>query len=206
MPSDETRRSASLGVGERERWDRRYSDWGVAALQRPPAEWLVENESLLAGAPGRRALDVACGDGRNAGYLARFGLVVDAVDVSDVAVDALRVAAAAHDVSINPLRVDLTRDALPASSYDVVVQFNYLQRDLFPKLSEALTPGGVLIVETMLRIDGDRTAGHIDGRFLLEPGELRTVFPGVEIVRYREGVFQRHKGARALASLVARRP
>jgi 2-polyprenyl-3-methyl-5-hydroxy-6-metoxy-1,4-benzoquinol methylase len=120
---------------------RKYTERGVAATQHLPAEWLVDNEDLLAGASGRRALDVACGDGRNAGYLAALGLAVGAVHLSDVAIDALRAAVAERGVPINPLRVDLTREPLPAKRYDVVVQFSYLQRSLFSILAEALVPG-----------------------------------------------------------------
>ena len=58
--------------------------------RRPPSGSSSTRE-LLAG--GGRALDVACGDGRNALYLAQLGYMVDAIDVSDVAIDALR----AHD-------------------------------------------------------------------------------------------------------------
>jgi tellurite methyltransferase len=192
-------------VGERERWNHKYTDLGVAALQHRPAEWLVDNKDLLAGASGCRALDVACGDGRNAGFLAVLGLTVDAVDISDVAIEALRAAVAERGVPVNALRVDLTRDPLPATRYDVIVLFNYLQRSLFPVLAEALVPGGVLIVETMLRVDGEHTGGSIDPRFLLEPGELRAAFPAVDIVRYREGLSERGNSRRSLASLVARR-
>ena len=206
MVSRDVRGSGAERVGERERWNRKYTEQGVAALRHRPAEWLVGNEDLLPAAPGCRALDVACGDGRNAGFLARLGLTVDAVDISDVAIDALRAAVAEQGLPINPLRVDLTREPLPATRYDVIVQFNYLQRSLFPVMAEALAPGGVLIVETMLRADGEHTAGSgIDPRFLLEPGELRSAFPEADIVRYREGAFERGGGHRSVASVVARR-
>lgn len=201
---DEVPGSAPERDGQRERWNRRYAERGVAALQGPPAEWLVDNEDMLAGPPGRRALDIACGDGRNAAFLARVGLAVDAVDISDVVVDALRIAAAQHGASVNPLRVDLAREPLPAADYDVIVVFNYLQRSLFPALRRALAPGGILIVETMTRAHTDHAGSAINPRFLLEPGELRASFPELEVVRYREGVFRRGNRRRALASLVAR--
>jgi tellurite methyltransferase len=190
--------------GERERWNRRYAERGVDALRRLPAQWLADNEDLLAGPPGRRALDIACGDGRNAGYLAGLGLVVDAVDISDVAVAAVGAAAAERQVAVNPLRVDLACEPLPAANYDVIVQFNYLQRSLFPALPGALAPGGLLVVETMTSAHADELGSQLDPRFLLESGELRTAFPELEVVRYREGVFQRGDRRRSLASLVAR--
>jgi len=59
---DDVGGAAAERDGERERWNRRYAERGVAALQGPPAEWLVENQDMLVGPPGRRALDVACGN------------------------------------------------------------------------------------------------------------------------------------------------
>ena len=78
-------------MGTRERWNERYADGGLEPFPDAPAEWLVAHEALLPG--GGRALDVACGDGRNAVYLAQLGYMVDAIDVSDVAIGALRAAA-----------------------------------------------------------------------------------------------------------------
>jgi hypothetical protein len=67
-PAPEVARgSAREREGERERWNRKYAERDVDALRRLPAQWLADNEDLLAGAPGRRALDIACGNGRNAG-------------------------------------------------------------------------------------------------------------------------------------------
>jgi tellurite methyltransferase len=198
------RDSAPDRGSERERWNRKYAERGVEALRRAPAQWLEDNEDLLTGALGRRALDIACGDGRNAGYLANLGFTVDAVDISDVAIAALRAAATERHLSVIALRIDLARDPLPAADYDVIVQFNYLQRSLLPALPGALATGGILIVETMTRAHAEPIDRPMDPRFLLEPGELRTAFPELELLRYRDGVFEGGNRHRALASLVAR--
>ena len=87
---------------------------GSACTPEAPAQWLTENRSVLSGLDGRRALDIACGDGRNAAYLARLGFEVDAVDVSDVAIDALQAAATDRRLSVRPLRLDLERNFVPA--------------------------------------------------------------------------------------------
>ena len=74
----------------RERWNERYGGDGFEPFPDAPAPWLVEHAALLRELAGagrrRRALDVACGDGRNARWLAELGFEVDAVDVSDVAI------------------------------------------------------------------------------------------------------------------------
>lgn len=189
----------------RERWNRRYAERGVHPFASAPAPWLMENRWLLSSVPGQRALDVGCGDGRNAVYLARLGFVVDALDISDVAIDALRAAATERQLSVRALRVNLETDPLPDGPYDVIVQINYLQRNLFDALAAALAPGGLLLVETVTRAHVERLENHFAPRYLLEPGELRAAFAQLALLRYQEGVFERSGRARAVASLVARR-
>ena len=191
--------------GARERWNRRYAARGVRVFSGAPSEWLTENRSVLSGSGGRRALDVACGDGRNAAYLARLGFEVDAVDISDVVIDALQAAAIHRGLAVNALRLDLERDPLPGSDYDLVVQLNYLQRSLFEPIAQALTPGGILILETVTRAHVEELGNQFDPRFLLDHNELLGSFPGLEVLRYEECVAERSGRPRAVASLVARR-
>lgn len=194
------------GSSARERWNARWTERGIDALTREPASWLVQNRELALGADGRRALDLACGDGRNAAYLAELGFEVEAVDVSDVAIDRVRAAAAALGLAIDAWPLDLEREALPVGRYDLVVQINYLQRDLFAPVAAALRPGGLVITETFTRADAPGAQREIDPRYLLDEGELRTAFPGLIVVRYREGVTRHADRQRAVASVVARRP
>ncbi len=191
-------------LGARERWNRRYAECGVRAFPPAPAEWLIENRALLPGSGARRALDLACGDGRNAAYLAGLGFEVDAVDISDVVIEALQAAASDRGVAVNPVRLDLECEPLPGSDYDVIVQLNYLQRSLFAPIARALAAGGILIVETVTREHAEELGNRFNPRFLLDRNELRTAFPDLEVLRYEEGVAERSGRPRALASLVAR--
>ncbi len=189
----------------RERWNLRYA----ARRSSPPGEpspWLQENADLLSGLAGRRALDLACGDGRNAVFLARRGFAVDAVDISDVAIEALATIAGRLGLTVRPARLDLERDALPGGGYDVILMLNYLQRSLFAPLPAALAPGGIVIAETVTRAHRDVLGHDFGAAFLLEPGELRAAFPGLEVVRDAEGVVARAGRPRAVAGIVARRP
>jgi len=198
---------ASIGDrSAREKWNRRYLEKDWRPFPDAPSRWLLENRSLVVAAAGRRALDVACGDGRNAVYLARCGFDVDAVDVSDVAIDALRAAALARDLAVSPHQMDLEADPLPVERYDVIVQINYLQRDLFGPLAQALTPGGILIVETVTRAHIDELGQSFDQRFVLERNELLRSFPDLDVRHYWEGVADRSGRPRGVASLVAQRP
>lgn len=190
----------------REKWNERYARPDREWLPEAPAEWLVEHAALLGG--GGRALDVACGDGRNALYLAQLGYMVDAIDVSDVAIGALRGAVEQRGLAmtIAPRVVDLEREPLPAGPYDVIVTLNFLQRDLFGALRDALAPGGVLLYETLGQAHVDELGKDFNPDYLVAPGELLRAFDGLEVLDHREGVAERSGSPRGVASLVARRP
>jgi SAM-dependent methyltransferase len=192
----------------RERWNERFGAAGTAAPgQDEPSEWLAENEDLLrsVAGPGRRALDVAAGSGRNALYLAALGFAVDALDISDVAIDQLRTAARERDLPVDARITDLEDDGLPSGTYDVVVTMNYLQRDLFGALAAAVAPGGLLVYETFGPAHLDELGASTNPAFVLAPGELRAAFGELEVLRYEEGVAQRSGRPKGVASLVARR-
>lgn len=190
--------------GARERWNESRSAAGFEPFPDAPAAWLVEHAPLL---PRHgRALDVACGDGRNARLLARLGLDVDAVDVSDVAIDALRATAAERAPGVRPRVLDLEREPLPEHAYDVVVSFLYLQRDLFAALERALRPGGWLLFETFARAHVVELGNRISPDYVLGANELLHAFASLHVRHYREGVVEEPAGRRGLASLVARRP
>ena len=186
-----------------ERWNERYSR-GFEPFAGEPAQWLAAHEALLSGAG--RALDVACGSGRNAAYLARGGYDVDAIDVSDVAIGALRDAARECDLAITAWVVDLEREPLPPGPYDVIVTMNFLQRDLFGAMRAALAPGGLLFYETLGRSHVEELGHSFNPDYLLDRGELLRAFGGLEIVDHHEGVAERAGGPRGVESIVARRP
>jgi SAM-dependent methyltransferase len=166
-----------------------------------PATWLVSHRALLP--PSGRALDVACGHGRHALWLARHGFDTRAIDrnpETQAALDAraraehLPLAVATADLEAG--EVDLGRDA-----YDVIVVVHYLHRALFPALMAALAPGGVLVYETFTRAQAER-GRPTNPAFLLEPGELPRLVAPLEVRAAREGDFE----GKLIASVVAVRP
>lgn len=193
----------------RERWNERYGGAGFEPFPDEPAQWLVEHAALLRELPGasprRRALDVACGDGRNARRLAELGFAVDAVDVSDVAIAALREAAAAGGLAVDARVLDLERDPLPDGPYDVVVCMSYLQRDLFAPLARTLAPGGVVVYETFARAHVEELGRAFNPAYVLDRNELLRAFSGLHVRHYREGIAERRGGPRGVASIVAQR-
>ena len=96
----------------RERWDKRWAGERAHASTEPSAFLVGEVAALPVG----RALDVACGAGRNAVWLARRGWQVTAVDFSEVALRAARQLAASSGVSVEWLEgVDAVLSAHPGS-------------------------------------------------------------------------------------------
>ncbi len=184
-----------------QRWDERYRRSGVTALPAAPPALLVEHRNLLAG--GGRALDLACGLGRAARYLAELGYDVLAVDASDVAVGAVRDAAREHGLAVEARVIDLEREPIPQGPYDVIAVFMFLQRDLFGPVQDALAPGGLLFHEAFdsgRRGDGVRS---VNPAFVLEDGELLRAYPALEVLDHRTGVIDRE---RSVSRLVARKP
>src|SRR4051794_362194 len=145
-----------MSVDDRKRWDQQH-----AADQGPQAPAIFLKRILESGKwelPRGDALDIACGQGRNAVYLAEQGFAVHAIDVSAVALAHAQRIAAMKNLSILWDEADLEQTKLPVERYHLVVNVNYLQRSLMSQLKECLKSGGFIIVETYL-IDQQRL-GH----------------------------------------------
>ena len=193
-----------MADADRTRWNERYRS---EEYNFTPAAWLQALEPTLREHPvGARALDLACGGGRNALYLAELGYSVDAWDISDaglsILTDALaRRAQLGQPLSVQPLQVDLERTPIPPETYDLVLDAHYLERSLFGGLARALRPGGRLIVHTFLNTPGGPITSRINNPdFVLQPGELRATFADLERVELVED------HAMEQAHLLARRP
>ena len=94
-----------------------------------------------------------------------------------------------------------SRAANSANRYSVILCVRYLQRSVFPQICRALRPGGMLLFETYTKAQLDLSGGPRDPAHLLNPGELRRAFPGLETVFYRE-----LRAEQGIASLAARKP
>lgn len=186
---------------ERAIWEARYAGRGASPIGMP-AELLVTHRHLLPNSgPG---LDIACGDGRNALWMARHGLTVDAVDIAFAGLRRLAVTARVERLDVRPIQVDLAHFALPADHYALVVNIRYLQRSLLPALRCAVRPGGIVAFETFLRQQA--TIGHPrNPDFLLDPGELGAAFVGFEILVEEEGLRDTGGAPAYLARMLARR-
>lgn len=128
-------------------WDARYCQQeGALWSGRPNGRFVVEVEGL---SPGR-ALDVGCGEGADAIWLARAGWTVSAIDISEVALSRARAAADVAGVDVEWIRGDALQTAFPAGAFDLVS----MQYPALPKAAGAISvmtllntvrPGGVLL-------------------------------------------------------------
>lgn len=185
---------------DRELWNDRYR--GRTVDDAAPSAFIMSLDDLLP-ASGR-ALDVAGGAGADAVLLAERGLDVTLVDVSDEALQLARDRAAAHGVGLSTVRLDLEVEPLPTGPWDVIVVRHYLQRALLPLLADLLAHGGLLCVCIATRRNLERHP-RPSARFLLEPGELPGLVPGLETVRWHEDWTDEGADGRHEAHLVARR-
>jgi len=164
-----------------------------------PSEWLVTHRHVLP--PSGRALDVACGRGRNAVWLAQHRFDTTAIDRDPSVVDALATRTRAEGLPLTALAMDLEAAGVTLGHqvYDVIVVVHYLHRPLFPALLAALRPGGVLVYETFTVAQAAR-GRPTNPAFLLEPGELTRLVAPLEILAAREGDYEE----RMVSSVVAR--
>jgi SAM-dependent methyltransferase len=178
-------------------WDAHYAEPDHVNLT--PEPLLVEAADLLR--PGR-ALDLACGPGRNALHLASLGWQVTAVDSSALAIGLLR--QNAGDLPINGILADLEKGefSIAPEGYDLICDFLYLQRNLFPAIRAGVCPGGVFAGAIHL-LDGAPSDSPRDPRFRLNPGELRALFDGWKVLFYSEGGEPERR--RHTARIIARR-
>jgi SAM-dependent methyltransferase len=187
-----------MSDADRNRWDQRYRDGSYRA--RPNATVLLEKWQPKL--PRGRALDVACGAGRNALYLAACGYEVDAVDIAPFALERARETGRKRGLEVNWIEADLDDFVPENGQYDLIVVARYVNRRLLPRLAAGLKPGGALVYEHHFRTDLE-VDGPKDPDFRLAPGELRQQFAELKVQFYREGLVQDPDGrTMALAQLV----
>jgi len=191
-----------MSQADRDKWNKRYRE-GSYGSRTYPSEFLVE---WLPRLPRGRALDVACGAGRNALHLAASGYEVDAIDISGVALERLRESARSQDLNVNCTEGDLESDPLPDGRYDLIVMVRYTSTALISRLLPLLADDGCFVCEEHLETHED-VIGPSDPAFRMAPNELLQLSNGLKILAYNEGVVQDPDGRKAaLARLVARRP
>ncbi|MEY4979091.1 MAG: hypothetical protein RLZZ352_1361 [Pseudomonadota bacterium] len=171
-------------------------DRAPAHGQEQPSVWVQRWAHLIR--PGGTVLDVACGHGRHARWLAGQGHAVTGIDRSPEAVAAVAPLGRAvlADIESGPW-------PLAGETFDAVVVTNYLWRPLWPTLLASLAEGGVLLYETFA--SGNETVGRpARPDFLLQTAELLQVCAALRVVAYEDGFCQ--QPARFVQRIAAVRP
>ena len=194
-------------------WDDRYLSG--EHTPKDPSPLLIKAIKDLK--PGR-ALDLACGVGRHAIYLAAHGWQVTAVDSSRVGIEILRQhergaripacgaqASCLHQIDAHVVDLEKDEFQIEPATYDLICNFYYLQRDLFPAIRSGVKPGGALVAAIHLN-DGNVEAKPQNPAFLLERGELKVLFSDWEITYYHEGPSDEGGHHHDTAYLIARKP
>jgi SAM-dependent methyltransferase len=170
---------------DRADWDQRYAGSELLWSAEPNRFLVAETAGL---APGR-ALDLACGEGRNAVWLARRGWQVAGVDFSEVAIEKARRLASARKADVDWIVADLLDYRYPRETFDLVILF-YLQlpaaerRQIVHAAGDAVAPGGTFLLVGHDSRNLERGhGGPKDATVLYTPHDIVTDLTGLEIDR-----------------------
>lgn len=181
-----------MSSDDQTRWDRQHSSSAGADQPSSYLRQILESDAwhISRGL----ALDVAAGKGRNAIFLAEMDFKVVGIDISTIALEEARRRAEEKSLEITWHQADLEQIELPTAAYDLIVNFNYLQRSLFPQIQRALKPQGHIIFETYV-IDQQAIGHPKNPAYLLNHNELLDHFRSFRVLCYREGKYTDGEGA-----------
>jgi SAM-dependent methyltransferase len=162
-------------------WDDYYAK--ADGLDFTPAPLLVEVAGKL---PPGCALDLACGHGRNTIYLAGLGWRVTAVDSSPAAIRRLRERSPGLNVNSRVADLEAGEFPIPPASFELICDFFYLERELFPQIREGVRPGGLFV--GAIHLFDPAAVPARNPTYQMRPGELREEFAGWKILLYAEGL------------------
>jgi SAM-dependent methyltransferase len=184
-----------MSLEDKLRWDKKYK------TQLLPTKTVEVVEQYAGLATGNKALEIACGMGRNAKFLAKQGFEVEALDISPIAIASLQ-----NIPNITAKEVDLDEYVLKENAYDLIVCTYFLKRELFPQIEKALKEGGIFIFETFMH-HAENTKVPSNKSFLLNEGELEATFDDrYEILHLQEFMDEGVCGEKSMkASMVAKK-
>jgi len=158
-------------------------------------------EDWLPKLPVGRALDVACGAGRNSVFLAQAGYQVDAIDISPEGLRRAEETAGDQGLSINWIEHDLDEPYQFDSDYDLIIIMWYVNLELITYLCDCLAPGGYLLCEEHLITD-QVVIGPSNSNFRVASGALREAIAGLDVLLYQESIEATSEGERFASARV----
>lgn len=160
------------------KWDERHHQ---GFMPKTPSDFLTSFVSKL---PKGCALDIACGNGRNAKFLAQKGFICECIDISQVAISNL-----SGVKNLISIQADLDTYKIKAQNYEVILDFYFLNRRLFSEIKKGLKVGGIFLIETF--IEDNNFMNDISPKRVLKKGELQENFSNFEILHMKEKVVKR---------------
>ncbi|WP_171012971.1 methyltransferase domain-containing protein [Arcobacter arenosus] len=171
---------------DKEKWDKKYNETPRLMKDRTPSPKVVE---AIQYTRGKKALEIACGTGRNSIFLAENRFEVEAFDISEVAINHLK---KQNIKNLTAIQKDLENFDIEKNSFDLIVQTNYLDRKIFPNLKEALKKDGIIVIETYMN-HKENEKPPSNPLFLLKENELKEIFSDFEIIKYDEYFNEKHE-------------
>lgn len=167
------------------KWDQRYSKRNYI-YGKQPAKFLAENFDYIP--EESTVLDMGMGEGRNAVFLATKGHKVTGIDISSVAIKKARKLAKENKVKIKTIVGTLTKYKIAPESFDAVICFYYVDKELNKKITSWIKPGGILIYEahTTEQLKNMKNSKNENRNYYLKPQELLKMFPGFTILKFEE--------------------
>jgi SAM-dependent methyltransferase len=184
-----------MSRAERDSWDERFRSGSHSSTAPDPFLLHLEDYTILLPADrpaaGRKALDVACGAGRHAVWLAEHRWKVTACDISLEALRRAQALASERGVRVQLYCQDMETLSLPDNYFGLIICFFYLQRELFPVLKAALRSGGLMVYKTYTTDQRRFSGGPTHPLHLLKPQELLDAFRDFRVLHYEETVQDR---------------
>ncbi|MFB6216833.1 MAG: class I SAM-dependent methyltransferase, partial [Candidatus Aenigmatarchaeota archaeon] len=168
----------------RDKWNKRYREGGHHTKEDPSSllkKWVPRLS------PGR-ALDLGCGAGRNALFLASKGYDVDAIDYSEVALKIGRSRARERGLEVNWIHSDIEKHSFLEEVYDLINVSFFHSLDSLPSVKKSLKDDGIFIYEHHLSVKEDVDRGPKSAQVRFRPNELLDIFSDYQVLYYTEGI------------------
>jgi tellurite methyltransferase len=170
----------------KDKWNLKHSDRLTHLKEPQPNPRLKKLASYFK--EGGTALDIACGLGGNSLFLAGMNNQVEAIDISDVAINHVQELAAKENLSVQPRVADLTEmNALSRQNdpFDFIIMSYYLDRSLFPVVKDLLKNGGYFFMETYYQSPFTQNQ-MVSDQFKLQSNELLAEFGDWKVLYFEE--------------------
>jgi len=163
-------------------WDQKFLSEKYI-FGKTPAKFLKENAHLIN--KRSKVLDMGMGEGRNAVFLATKGHNVIGIDISSVAIEKANALAQEFSTQIKGVVASLDNYRIKEGSFDVILAFYYVDRNLIDKMKSWLKPGGLIFYEANT-VEKLKEGKLIDKSYLVEKGEIKRFFHEMKILKFEE--------------------